>query len=44
MKMDNQLSLGTRLLNGFLSLMVFLLILVLAAVVICLILAVFGVF
>ncbi|MDG1571077.1 hypothetical protein OZ410_02025 [Robiginitalea sp. M366] len=42
--MDNQLSLGTRLLNGFLSLMVFLLILVLAAVVICLILAVFGVF
>ncbi len=35
---------GTRLLNGFLSVMVLLLILVLGAVVVCLLLAALGVF
>lgn len=44
MKMGNQVSAGTRFLNGFLSIMVGLLILVLAAVVICMILAAVGVF
>ena len=42
--MGNQVSAGTRFLNGFLSIMVGLLILVLAAVVICMILAAVGVF
>lgn len=42
--MENQVSVGTRFLNGFLSIMVGLLIIVLAAVVVCMILAAFGVF
>jgi hypothetical protein len=42
--MGNEISVGTRFLNGFLSVMVVVLILVLAAVVVCLILAAFGVF
>ncbi|WP_445383189.1 hypothetical protein [Robiginitalea sp. IMCC43444] len=42
--MGNEISIGTRFLNGFLSVMVVVLILVLAAVVVCLILAAFGVF
>ena len=42
--MGNQISVGTRFLNGFLSIMVGLLIVVLAAVVVCMILAVLGVF
>ncbi|WP_262502080.1 hypothetical protein [Robiginitalea sediminis] len=42
--MERSLSMGTRLLNGFLSVMVLLLILVLGAVVVCLLLAALGVF
>ena len=42
--MDENLTFGTKLLNGFLSVMVVVLVLILAAVVICLILALFGVF
>jgi hypothetical protein len=42
--MENHISAGTRLLNGFLSVMVVVLMLVLAAVVVCLILAFLGVF
>lgn len=42
--MEEQLTVGTRFLNGFLSLMVVVLVLILAAVVICLILAAFGFF
>ncbi|WP_445385978.1 hypothetical protein ACT6NV_04005 [Robiginitalea sp. IMCC44478] len=42
--MEREISIGTRFLNGFLSVMVVVLILVLAAVVVCLILAAFGVF
>lgn len=42
--MEEQLTLGTRFLNGFLSIMVVVLVLILAAVVICLILAALGFF
>lgn len=42
--MEEQLTIGTRFLNGFLSLMVVVLVLILAAVVVCLILAAFGFF
>lgn len=42
--MGKEISIGTRFLNGFLSVMVVVLILVLAAVVVCLILAALGVF
>ncbi|WP_297794647.1 hypothetical protein [uncultured Eudoraea sp.] len=42
--MEDQLSFGTKLLNGFLSIMVVVLVLILAAVVICLILAGLGFF
>ena len=42
--MNEQLTVGTRLLNGFLSVMVVVLVLILAAVVICLILAALGFF
>lgn len=41
--MEKQLTFGTRLLNGFLSVMVFVLILILGAVVVTLLLALFGV-
>ena len=42
--MDEHLDVGTKVLNGFLSVMVIVLILILAAVVISLILAAFGFF
>ncbi|MEP0131625.1 MAG: hypothetical protein ABJJ25_09715 [Eudoraea sp.] len=42
--MEDQLSFGTKLLNGFLSIMVVVLVLILAAVVITLILAGLGFF
>jgi hypothetical protein len=42
--MEEQLTFGTKMLNGFLSVMVVVLVLILAAVVICLILAAFGFF
>lgn len=42
--MEENLDIGTRLLNGFLKVMVVILILILLAVVVSLILAVFGVF
>ncbi len=42
--MENEVNFGTRILNGFLGLMVVVLIGILAAVVICLILAAFGFF
>jgi len=42
--MEDQLSFGTKLLNGFLSITVVVLVLILAAVVICLILAGLGFF
>ncbi|WP_262493645.1 hypothetical protein [Eudoraea adriatica] len=42
--MEDQLTFGTKLLNGFLSIMVVVLVLILAAVVICLILAGLGFF
>jgi len=42
--MEEELSFGTKLLNGFLSLMVVVLVLILAAVVIGLILAGLGIF
>ena len=42
MNMENEISVGTRFLNGFLRIMVFLLIGVLAAVVITMILAAIG--
>ncbi|WP_262888998.1 hypothetical protein [Costertonia aggregata] len=42
--MEEQITFGTRVLNGFLSLMVVVLVGILIAVVVCLILAVFGVF
>ncbi|MDC6354375.1 MULTISPECIES: hypothetical protein [Robiginitalea] len=42
--MEDQISVGTRFLNGFLTVMVVLLVLVLGAVIISLILAAFGVF
>ncbi len=42
--MEEEIDFGTRVLNGFLSAMVVVLVLILAAVVICLILAVFGFF
>ena len=44
MIMEDQRSVGTRFLNGFLTVMVVLLVLVLGAVIISLILAAFGVF
>lgn len=44
MNMDNEMSVGTRFLNGFLRIMVILLIGVLASVVIILMLAAVGVF
>ncbi|EAR16016.1 hypothetical protein RB2501_03940 [Robiginitalea biformata HTCC2501] len=44
MIMEDQISVGTRFLNGFLTVMVVLLVLVLGAVIISLILAAFGVF
>jgi hypothetical protein len=42
--MENEVNFGTRVLNSFLGLMVVVLIGILAAVVICLILAAFGFF
>jgi hypothetical protein len=42
--MEDQLTFGTKILNGFLSIMVVVLVLILAAVVICLILAGLGFF
>jgi hypothetical protein len=42
--MDEHITFGTKMLNGFLSVMVVVLVLILAAVVICLILAAFGFF
>lgn len=42
--MEEQLTFGTKILNGFLSIMVVVLVLILAAVVICLILAGLGFF
>ena len=42
--MAEHLSLGTKILNGFLSVMVVVLVGILAAVVVCLILAAFGFF
>ncbi len=42
--MDEQITFGTKMLNGFLSVMVVVLVGILAAVVVCLILALFGVF
>ncbi|MGB5172963.1 hypothetical protein [Eudoraea sp.] len=42
--MEEQISYGTKILNGFLSIMVVVLVLILAAVVICLILAGLGFF
>jgi hypothetical protein len=42
--MDEQITFGTKMLNGFLSVMVVVLVLILASVVICLILAAFGFF
>ena len=42
--MEEQLTVGTRFLNGFLSVMVVVLVLILAAVVVCLILAALGFF
>lgn len=42
--MDEHLTFGTRLLNGFLRVMVVVLVLILAAVVVSLILALFGFF
>ncbi len=42
--MDEQINFGTKMLNGFLSVMVVVLVGILAAVVVCLILAAFGVF
>lgn len=44
MNMDNEMSVGTRFLNGFLRIMVIMLIGVLASVVIILMLAAVGVF
>lgn len=44
MIMEDQISVGTRFLNGFLTVMVVLLVLVLGAVIISLILAALGVF
>ncbi len=44
MIMEDQISVGTRFLNGFLTVMVVLLVLVLGAVIISLILAAIGVF
>jgi len=41
--MDEELDLGTRILNGFLKVMVVVLVLILIAVVISLILALFGI-
>jgi hypothetical protein len=43
MKMERELSMGTRLLNGFLSVMVVLLIVILGAVLITMLLAILGV-
>lgn len=43
MKMERDLSIGTRLLNGFLSVMVVVLILILGAVLITMLLALIGV-
>ncbi|MEY8019375.1 hypothetical protein ACA086_14470 [Muriicola sp. E247] len=42
--MEEQITFGTKMLNGFLSVMVVVLVGILAAVVICLILAAFGFF
>jgi hypothetical protein len=42
--MEEQITFGTKILNGFLSVMVVVLVGILAAVVICLILAAFGFF
>jgi hypothetical protein len=42
--MDEEITFGTRMLNGFLSVMVVVLVGILAAVVVCLILAAFGFF
>lgn len=42
--MDERITFGTRVLNGFLSVMVVVLVGILAAVVVCLILAAFGFF
>jgi hypothetical protein len=44
MTMEEQITFGTKMLNGFLSVMVVVLVGILAAVVICLILAAFGFF
>lgn len=42
--MEEDLDFGTRMLNGFLSLMIIVLVVILLAVVVCLILAAFGFF
>lgn len=42
--MEDQMTYGTKILNGFLSVMVVVLVLILAAVVVCLILAGLGFF
>jgi hypothetical protein len=42
--MEEEITLGTKILNGFLSVMVVVLVGILASVVVCLILALFGVF
>jgi len=42
--MEDQITFGTKILNGFLSVMVVVLVGILAAVVVCLILAAFGFF
>jgi hypothetical protein len=42
--MEEEIDFGTKLLNGFLSAMVVVLVLILSSVVICLILALFGFF
>ena len=42
--MEEQITFGTKMLNGFLSVMVVVLVGILAAVIICLILAAFGFF
>lgn len=42
--MDEQITIGTRMLNGFLKVMVVVLVGILASVVVCLILAAFGFF
>tara|TARA_R110002051_G_scaffold145940_1_gene218838 strand:+ start:2074 stop:2208 length:135 start_codon:yes stop_codon:yes gene_type:complete len=44
MEMENELTIGIKILNGFLRIMVAVLIVILVAVIFCLILAAFGFF